>query len=138
MIELITINDKKVSIDKGDLELNLDLWGEAKWVFSEQFAMEMLLLWKVYQEKPNGVPVRSRHEVGIGIGADIKVPTVIHASFLCQEDMDDFETRILKALEKDETFVDLVDLKQKAEEHESKMKAQREEEEKQRTKALEK
>jgi hypothetical protein len=63
-----------------------------------------------------GTPVRSRAKTNIGVGESIEFPTTISASFVCQEDMDDFEEQIRKGLAKEESFTSYAEKKKEAEE----------------------
>jgi len=121
----------EVSLDRDDLSLNIDIWGKGEWVFNSQFAEELYYLWKIYQGKSTGIPVRSRHECSFGIGETVQTPTTIHAVFLCEEDLNDYEEQAREALKKEETYVSYKELRKKA-------KAQEKAEKKQRDEALKK
>ena len=100
-MEIEKFKNHKVSISKDKLELCIDIWGDAEYTFTQQFGAELNQLWNIYQAKPMGTPTRSRAKTSFGIGENVMMPTTIIASFLCEEDMNDYENHVRKALKKD-------------------------------------
>ena len=124
-MDIETINGHKISFDKGELSIDLDIWGEAEYTLSNEFTTELAILWNTYQAKPIGTPQRSRFKTSMGIGENAMTPTTVHAEFLCQKDMDDFEEHIRKGLKKKESFQSYKELRAEREKQDAEEKEQR-------------
>ena len=112
MLKTEKINGYEVSINREDLLIEIDIWGKGKDTFSAEFGGMCHTLWQTYQANPLGKPARSRSQTSFGVGEIALIPTVIKAEFVCKEDTDDFERIIREELEKDESYTDLVKLKE--------------------------
>ena len=125
MFTLEEFNGHRVSFEKEELSLNIDIW-DSEYVFSAQFGAELYMLWKTYQSKPTGEPTRSRVNTSVGVGETPDRPTVIKAEFVCVEDLEDYEKQARKALTKKETYISLKELKANSEKAEAEARAERE------------
>ena len=132
MFTLEKFGNRKVSFEKDDLSLNIDIWGDGEWIFTPEFALEMYALHEVYMVKPMGEPTRSRSNTHAGVNS-AKFPTTISMSFVCQEDLDDFEEQVRKALKKEGAFTSYKKIREEEQKKAEEAKKVRDEE---RAKAL--
>ena len=124
MFKIEKFGNRKVSFERENLTLTIDAWGEDV-LFNPEFAAELNILWRFSMVKPIGDPVWSRMNCNFAVGETIQRPNVITATFLCEQDLEEYAKQAREGLKKEEAYLSWKQIRKDAEKDEVEAKANR-------------